>query len=955
MRRGCLLPILLALALPAAAATTAPALVSDCAAVNPSPRPCTAATNAPTATTLWFEVVVPVSNLPAGALDPDAMTVALSWNGGSEEILGTGRAWRPGYSGSFQDFNDGTNAGTGVHVVRATPLAASRTYTVTVFARTNDGVAINPSASSWSFTTRRSLDGATVAWTIDASQPTVHWRGRWFAGMVKVNFDTSAQYDQEAVYALIDDARTEAPELFEQQRDFPLLGDYWQAGLGAFDGNANVVRERETRRIASMSAQGSSTVLHLTDLIEGPYYGIAPGRPLSLDYARGDQVLVCDRYKSEPATVQAVNDSNGTLKVSGLVSPPGSWTLDYPQAYRADIPSTPGNFTLPLGAVRKLSPVGTPVYWWDRVHDEFDRHVAHGRKPLVTFHGTPYDLCRIAKGENEYGGACPDRPKDYDQWDLFVRTFVGHLIDRYGPQTATWTWSVGNEPDLPIFWVGTDNEFLEYYDYTTNAILRAFEERAIDTTPIRIGGLEATGLFPGYEGQILYHCSPNADSPNPGAYTDVNFACANPAFAGRRAARVEFFCTNHANEGCPLDFLSVHSYDDAVGAAATIRGARSRALTLDAATYGNLLVSSHETTPDWIPRRDPASKVMYRWGAYLPAWGGDYFRRLLDDAVADPRKAGGESVLTVWPFNYNFEGLTSIAGLMRVDQNGDGTQDRVEAVRTPFFHFAALTARMSHDLRSIPPVEDAGVVMSGWRSVEPAADRFLLYAHDPKDTGCAETGGWDATLRLRNLRFPVVEVVEYRIDRNHPARLALDALPPKDPSTGLYSPAELAPLLSAHAIAPTFAPARFTVTNGALDLVTRLIPQSAVYLDVRRPDPDGDGVYDPDDNCGAIANATQANADGDPAGDACDCAPSDPGAWLAASEVVGVALAKSPATRVSWSPQAGVTYDVLGGDLGAAATVLAAGVATPYWDDARPDPAPGAGVYYLVRVTNGCE
>ena len=909
----------------------------------------------PTPTTLWFEVVVPVSNLPAGALDPNAMTVTLSWSGGSEEVLGAGRAWRPGYSGTFHDFNDGTSSGTGVHVTRATPLAPSRSYTVTVFTRTLDGVAINPAASSWSFTTRRALDGASVAWTIDTALPTVHWTGRWFAGEVKVNFDSSVTYDQEPVYALIDQARAEAPEFFEQQRDFPLLGDYWQAGLGAFDGNANVVRERETRRIVAMSVQGASTVLHLADLVEGPYYGIEPDRPLSLDYAKGDRVLVCDRFKSELATVQAVNDGNGTLKVAGLVGPPASWVLDYPQAYREDNPTTPGNFTLPLGAVRKFAPVGTPVYWWDRVHDELDRHVAHGRKPLVTFHGTPYDLCRIATGENEYGGACPDRPKDYDQWDLFVRTFVGHLIDRYGAQTATWTWSVGNEPDLPIFWVGTDNEFLEYYDYTTNAILRAFEERAIDTASIRIGGLEATGLFPGYEGQILYHCSPVADSPNPGAYTDVNFVCANPAFAGRRAARVERFCSDHANEGCPLDFLSVHTYDDAAGAAETIRLARNRALALDPAGYADLLVSSHETTPDWVPRRDPASRVMYRWGAYLPAWGGDYFRRLLDEAVADPRKAGGESVLTAWPFNYNFEGLTSLAGLMRIDEDGNGTQDRVEAVRTPFFHFAALAARMSHDLRSIPAVQDAGVVFAGWRSVEPAADRLLLYAHDPKDTGCAETGGWDATLRLRNLRFPVVEVVEYRIDRNHPAKLALDALPLKDPSTGLYSPAEVAPLLAAHAIAPTFPPARHTVTDGALDLATRLIPQSAVYLDVRRPDPDGDGVFDPDDNCALLANPGQTNADGDPAGDACDCAPVDPDAWVVAMEVSGVAVAKGPPTRVSWSAQASAAYDVLGGDLGGAATVLASELATPYWDDARPDPAPGEGVYYLVRVAHACD
>jgi hypothetical protein len=958
-----LLAFVLVVGFAPARASDPPALTFNCPAVNSVPRPCKDAVDAPAASTIWFEVTVPTLNGSTGALDANSVTATLSWAGGSEPMIGANKTWQPGYSGSSVSFTESGRAGVGFYTARALPLLPSTAYTVTVYARTLDGVPINPAARAWSFTTRRSLSGAAVSWNLDLGLPTVRWEGRWFAGEVKVQFDSSRTYDQEPVYGMVDAARVKAPEFFLQQRDFPYLGDYWQAGLGAFDGNPNVVRELETRRITAMVDQGQSSILTVADSIEAPLFGIAPGRAPSLDYHKNDRVLVCDRYGSEQTTVLSVSDADRTVKVARLTKPASAWVLDYPDAHRADNPTTPDNFTLPLGALRKYQPSGTPVYYWTRVDDELDQHVAHGRKPLITFHGSPYDLCRIAIGENEYGGACPDRPKNYAEWDGFVRTYVKHLIVRYGVQVAGWYFSIGNESDVDLFWKGTDNEFLEYYDYTLNAVLRAFEEEGLDASPVKVGGLEATGLFPGYEDQILYHCSPNVDYPYPGLIEDRNFVCTNPAFDAKRASRVDSICRTHANEGCPLDFLSVHTYNHAAAAAETIRRARNVSLALDPVWYDHLFVNSHETTPDWMPRRDPASAEMYRWGGFLPAWGGDYFRRLLDDGLADPRKARGESVITVWPFNYNFQGYTSIAGQMRIDDNGDGLQDRVEPVRTPFFLFNQLMSGMSHDLRPVPAAADAGVVMAGWRSVEPAADRILLYAHDPLDTGCAETGGWDVSLRLTLLRFPVVEVTEYRIDRDHPAKVALDRLPLKDPTTGLYSPAEVADLLAAAVLAPYAPPVRHDVAGGTLDLTTRLHSQAVVFLDVHRPDPDGDGVYDPDDNCPAAANSDQANADGDSAGDACDCAPLDPTVWTTPLEVGGLVLSSPAPTRLAWAGQGtGARYDVAGGALSqmrsdggvAGAGCLDDDLSAATAEDSRPGPEPGEGLYYIVRAENAC-
>ena len=81
-------------------------------------------------------------------------------------------------------------------------------------------------------------------------------------------------------------------------------------------------------------------------------------------------------------------------------------------------------------------------------------------------------------------------------------------------------------------------------------------------------------------------------------------------------------------------------------------------------------------------------------------------------------------------------------------------------------------------------------------------------------------------------------------------------------------------------------------------------------------DTDGDGLCDGLDNCAGAANVTQANADGDAAGDACDCAPADPAAYAVPGEAVELSLSgRGPTTMVWKAPKAPggdlVLYDAL--------------------------------------------
>jgi len=132
------------------------------------------------------------------------------------------------------------------------------------------------------------------------------------------------------------------------------------------------------------------------------------------------------------------------------------------------------------------------------------------------------------------------------------------------------------------------------------------------------------------------------------------------------------------------------------------------------------------------------------------------------------------------------------------------------------------------------------------------------------------------------------------------------------------------------------------------------------------PDPDGDGIVGGLDNCRQTVNPDQANADGDPAGDACDCASLDPGSFAPPVEVTGLHADGSGSTSVSWDDQAplvgsDVTYDLVTGSIQdlrsagdfSAASCLADGLAAPSYSDGR-SPVLGDGFYYVARSTNAC-
>jgi xylan 1,4-beta-xylosidase len=138
---------------------------------------------------------------------------------------------------------------------------------------------------------------------------------------------------------------------------------------------------------------------------------------------------------------------------------------------------------------------GNPVYSWTIIDHIFDTFHAAGIKPIVEIgfmpealstHPQPYrhDFPKVSVGSIYTGWAYPSR--DYAKWSELVFQLTRHLRERYGDaEVKTWLWEVWNEPDID-YWKGTPEEYFKLYDFTADAVLRAFPDA-------RIGGPDSTG------------------------------------------------------------------------------------------------------------------------------------------------------------------------------------------------------------------------------------------------------------------------------------------------------------------------------------------------------------------------------------------------------------------------------------------------------------------------------
>lgn len=142
-----------------------------------------------------------------------------------------------------------------------------------------------------------------------------------------------------------------------------------------------------------------------------------------------------------------------------------------------------------------------PVHDFGTVGEVMDRLLATGLRPIIELSFTPGDLAsdREATVFGYAGNISP--PRDLDRWSALVRDLTTYLIGRYGlDEVRGWAFEVWNEPNLGLFWSGTQAEYFALYDASVRAV------RSVDAE-LRVGGPATAAAA--WIGDLLEHCLAN--------------------------------------------------------------------------------------------------------------------------------------------------------------------------------------------------------------------------------------------------------------------------------------------------------------------------------------------------------------------------------------------------------------------------------------------------------------
>jgi len=164
-----------------------------------------------------------------------------------------------------------------------------------------------------------------------------------------------------------------------------------------------------------------------------------------------------------------------------------------------------------LAVYRELD--GRPVHDFERIAAALDRLLETGLKPIVELSFVPRDLASEPdRTVFDYRGIISP-PRDLDRWRRLVEDLVRHLVERYGrDEIAGWPFEVWNEPNLQVFWTGSQADYFALYDASAAAV------KAVDPAFL-VGGPSTSAV--GWVDDLLEHA--------------------------RR-------------EGAPVDFVSTHTY-----------------------------------------------------------------------------------------------------------------------------------------------------------------------------------------------------------------------------------------------------------------------------------------------------------------------------------------------------------------------------------------------------------
>jgi xylan 1,4-beta-xylosidase len=130
-----------------------------------------------------------------------------------------------------------------------------------------------------------------------------------------------------------------------------------------------------------------------------------------------------------------------------------------------------------LGVYREVD--GQPVHDFTQLDAVYDRLLDIGLRPVVELSFMPRELASDPDATVFEYRAIISPPRDWDRWAALMRDLAQHLVDRYGiDAVAQWGFEVWNEPNLVVFWAGSQADYFRLYDETATAV-KSVDERLL--------------------------------------------------------------------------------------------------------------------------------------------------------------------------------------------------------------------------------------------------------------------------------------------------------------------------------------------------------------------------------------------------------------------------------------------------------------------------------------------
>jgi len=109
----------------------------------------------------------------------------------------------------------------------------------------------------------------------------------------------------------------------------------------------------------------------------------------------------------------------------------------------------------------------------------YDRVLELGVRPVVELSFMPKALAADPDASVfQYRGLISP-PSDWDRWEELNRVLAEGLVSRYGiEEVARWGFEVWNEPNLEVFWAGTQADYFRLYETSARAI-KGVDERLL--------------------------------------------------------------------------------------------------------------------------------------------------------------------------------------------------------------------------------------------------------------------------------------------------------------------------------------------------------------------------------------------------------------------------------------------------------------------------------------------